>query len=204
MGSIVELAYAGNGIFREKADGMDVREFLSANVGKWFSQRTQYEAIAQAQSSVRGEVEVTALEATDADLATLCQRAGIDPERVWMSLRTHWEADSGGLNSRKQTGSVVVAFVAGATEASGQLWQIRSDAPEASAVCGRYEFRPAGVNAATLLIEAETDGVSQEERLWFAGENLRLRTIHAKAGDREQMAFYSEIRRIPVPPKPEA
>lgn len=180
---------------------MDVREFLSANVGKWFSQRTQYEAIAQTQSSVRGEVEVTALAATDAELATLCQQAGIAPGRVWMSLRTQWEADSGGLNSRKQTGSVVVAFVAGETETSGQLWQIRSDATEMGAVCGRYEFRPAGVNAATLLIDAETNGVSQAERLWFAGENLRLRTIHAKAGDREQMAFYSEIRRISPKPK---
>lgn len=181
---------------------MDVREFLSANVGKWFSQRTQYEAIAQTQSSARGDVEVTALEATDTELVALCQQAGIEPERVWMSLRTQWEADNGSLiNSRKQSGSVVVAFVAGETEACGQLWQIRSDATEKGVVCGRYEFRPAGVNAATLLIDAETNGVSHAERLWFAGENLRLRTIHAKAGDREQMAFYSEIRRVPPKPK---
>ncbi|MEO0948109.1 MAG: phycobiliprotein lyase [Cyanobacteria bacterium J06641_5] len=181
---------------------MDVRDFLSANIGKWFSQRTQYEAIAQTQNSKRGEVEVTALDATAAELVDLCQRAGLEPGRILMGLRTQWEADSGSLtSSRKQTGSVVVAFVAGETETRGQLWQIRSDASDDGVVCGRYEFRPAGVNAATLLIDAETDGISQAERLWFAGENLRLRTIHAKAGDREQMVFYSEIRRIPLQPK---
>lgn len=180
---------------------MDVREFLQANVGKWFSQRTQYEAIAQTQGSLRADVEVTSLEATDTALAALCQGAGIAPEQVWMALRTQWEAD-GGLGNPKQAGSAILAFVAGDSEASGQLWQMQGSTPAAAAICGRYEFRPAGVNAATLLMEVENNGISQEERLWFAGENLRLRTIHAKNGNREQLAFYSEIRRIP--PKPES
>lgn len=180
---------------------MDVREFLTANVGRWFSQRTQYDAIAREQSNARGELEVVTLGATEAAVTQLCQQAAVDVAGVWIGIQTQWTVDAS-LGGCQQTGTALAVLVptAAGDPAAGQLLLTHSDAPD-RLVRGRYEFRPQGVNPATLLLVATANDFQQEERLWFAGENLRLRAMRVRVGDREQMAFYSEIRRMP--PKPE-
>ncbi len=182
---------------------MNVREFLDANAGKWFSQRTQYDATAREQQNLRGELAVEILAATHEAVCELCQQAAIDSAGVWAGARTQWAADAGFGSQKQQSngGTAIALFVAGETQTAGELLQTRSDAPELL-VRGCYEFRPQGVNPATLVLSAQTGDLYREERLWLAGENLRLRAVRVTSGDRECLAFYSEIRRLP--PKTDA
>ncbi|WP_448380827.1 phycobiliprotein lyase [Gloeomargarita sp.] len=74
---------------------------------------------------------------------------------------------------------------------SHQFWQ---DTGDGRPQTGHYTWAPEGVLELHLCLPS---GQSIAERLWFAGPNLRLRTVLVQgAAGLESAAFYSDIRRL--------
>jgi hypothetical protein len=165
---------------------MDIKTFMEQCVGKWFAQRTCYQLTENQSESAKAEVTMAWLATDAAPIQTLCANAAIAPETVWGGLDIHWDnsVDSG---QPKQVGGTVMAFAApNAPSPSGQL--LRADL-----AVGTYDL--GADEALTLTVQ---DGPRHyEERIWFASENLRFRTVTIQnAGVICQAAFYSEIRRM--------
>lgn len=176
---------------------MEIQSFLESCTGNWFSQRTSYFFEPQTSENQKSELAIAPLTPSDAALIELCQTHDIDPAQTAGGWVVHWES-SKDWDSPKQKGAAIVVFVPDASSAnSGQI--LRSNSPIGKpALQGSYRF---GQDEALTLSLQEGD-LDAEERIWFASENLRLRTSIFKQGDHyHQTAFYSEIRKIVVPPK---
>ncbi len=72
-----------------------------------------------------------------------------------------------------------------------QFWH---DSGDRQPQTGHYTWEPTGVLELTLPL---LSGQKITERLWFASDNLRLRTVLVRgANGLESVAFYSDIRRV--------
>jgi hypothetical protein len=169
---------------------MDIKTFSELSVGKWVSQRTSHELTTQTSDSGRSDLFIEVLNADDPSVGQVCQQHGIPPTQATCGLRTNWE----GLMARdtkKQQGATVLVFVADPTDPSqGQVLHAPNGKQAASPTAGRFSIGPD--EAVTLI--TETDKLYAEERLWFAGPNLRLRTGLLKQGEVSVATFFSEIR----------
>lgn len=132
------------------------------------------------------------LQKDDPAVVALCQQYQADPAAALCGLRVSWD---GAMepDGKKQKGSTVLVPLA-ATEKPNEGKLLRAMAPtEKTAIAGRYVLGDDEV----LTLIAESDTLYSEERIWFAGPNLRLRTSVLKQADGFSTAsFCSEIRRI--------
>jgi hypothetical protein len=172
---------------------MDIKEFLELSEGRWFSQRTSYHLINGKAENSKADVAIELFSETDRDVLEFCQNNKIQLNGELRATKISWD-NSVDWGKPKQQGSSKLVLIPDANNSRvGKL--IGAIAmPGRSLKVGRYAI--GNDEALTLIVE---DGGSYfEERQWFAGKNLRLRTTLFRNGDGvEQTCFYSEIRKAP-------
>ncbi|NJN29341.1 MAG: phycobiliprotein lyase [Synechococcales cyanobacterium RM1_1_8] len=177
---------------------MTILDFFEQSTGKWFSQRTSYHLARQGQwhQSDKTDLFISPLAQGDSDLLRICQASKLDDSQLLGGLRIEWNQTP----QKKAGSSLMMALATSPDAAEGLLLRV-ANAPGQMPVLGQYGVNPDG--SVTLI--SRTPGLYAEERLWFAAPNLRLRTSLMRQGDTgfENSSFYSEIRMIPMPDKPE-
>ncbi len=179
---------------------MEIQEFLELCSGKWFSQRTSYHLEQQKAENSKSELIIERLAPDHSEVVKLCQQYRINPDSSLGGEKVSWD-NSVDWGQPKQVGSAIIVLVPDAENPQlGKLLRTGGNSPK-PAKEGRYILRDD--EALTLMLQE--DSTYLEERLTFASNNLRLRTILIKQADgSNKMAFYSEIRKMPTPPKPES
>ncbi|NJL82643.1 MAG: phycobiliprotein lyase [Chloroflexaceae bacterium] len=171
---------------------MDLPAFLAASAGQWFAQRTLFFLAEGRLENYKSTLNTDWLPPTDPTLIAQCQQLGLNPDHLLGGWRSQWDT-AGDWGAPKQTGSKQIALIADADRpTTGILLQ----APHPSQLLqGRYAF---GLDE-SLTLTLSDGAIAAEERLWFASENLRLRTSTVQYGGKlTTTAFYSEIRRVNV------
>ncbi|MBC7970373.1 MAG: phycobiliprotein lyase [Verrucomicrobia bacterium] len=175
---------------------MDIVEFFQLSSGKWFSQRTSHHLAFQQNESSKSELQIELLPKTDAAVVKLCEQHEIDPALALCGARVNWD---GTMESKeKYAGNTMLVPIADPDKPNeGKLLRELGGA-ETAPVAGRYVMS----SDDTLTIITEYQAMSSEEQLWFASNNLRLRTsILKQSGGFSMASFYSEIRKgVAAPP----
>jgi phycoerythrin-associated linker protein len=168
---------------------MTLQDFLDQCVGKWFSQRTSHTLPPQELEAGKADLWIEAIEPDDATVKAECDRVGIDPGTA-IALRTRWDGQSG-VAATKLTGTTLLIFGDG-----GQFTQTNGDG---TSLTGTHSL---GEDEA-LTIVATADEFKTEERIWFAGPNLRERTstVSYESNGQQFASFCSEIRLGGAPAK---
>ncbi len=171
---------------------MDIQEFLELTAGNWFSQRTNYNLIEQKVANSKAEIGIEDLAEDATEVRELCAKHNINQTAKAIAFRISWD-NSPDWGKPKQKGSTIMLIVPDVEDSQrGQFIRTSSGFGQSLAI-GRYVF---GEDLALTLI-VEKDNFYAEERQWFAGENLRLRTSSTKnANSITQTTFYSDIRRL--------
>lgn len=176
---------------------MNLKTFLNLCAGNWFTQRTTYDLVGNETESNKADLNITLISAEDSRVTQLCQQYRIDPQNTLGGLFYSWDTSVDWGKPKKQGNSLMVFVPDSEDNATGKL--ITSTMPKSGKVSGTYVLGED--EALTLTINAE-DTIA-DERLWFASENLKLRsTVIKNATGSTHTAFYSEIRK--APPKTES
>ncbi|MEO0405965.1 MAG: phycobiliprotein lyase [Cyanobacteria bacterium P01_A01_bin.135] len=168
---------------------MDIQTFFEKSTGKWFCQCTS-QHLGHSQSDwQRTDTWITPLDKGDSAALKLCEQFNIDPSLVIGGLSARWEGIQG-ADPDKKTGSSLLVAIDNAEE-SGQGTLLRQSSPSSVATTACYMFE----KNETLVVMSEQNGLTTEERLWFASDKLRLRTSMLKRPDAfDTTSFFSEIR----------
>jgi hypothetical protein len=180
---------------------MDIVEFFELSCGKWFSHRTSHLLSTNQSESGKSNLQIEALSNVDPGVTQLCAQYQIDSAQALYSARISWSGELNGKN--QQSGSTLLVAIANPNNPKEGKLLHQIDGTDQPPTPGRYIL---GEDDALTLI-TETEDRFLEERLWFAGPNLRLRTSLLKQADGFSTAsFCSEIRmgvtRPATPPSP--
>ena len=168
---------------------MDIKTFLKSSAGEWFTQRTNYHLDGSKTESSKANITIEFIQPDQPQIVTLCQQNKIEPNLSLGGLKYSWDNSVDWGKPKQQGNSLLILVPDRENPQIGKLLKASVNA----GFLGNYIL---GEDAA-LTLTIETEDIYAEERQWFAGENLRLRTtvIKDQAG-RMQTTFYSEIRRI--------
>ena len=173
---------------------MDIKKFIDLCTGNWFSQRTNYQVETEKTESNKADLNITLIATDDSRVSQLCQQNRIDPQLILGGLQHSWD-NSVDWGKPKQQGSSLLILIR--DQDNPQKGKIISNTANQNLV-GKYVLG----NDSALTLIFETKDKSVEERIWFASDNLRLRTTVTKNEDGTMNTlFYSEIRK--APPKSE-
>lgn len=169
---------------------MDIQAFLNLCSGKWFSQRTNYYAGAEQSQSSKADLEITLSLPQEQKIKNICQSHRLDPSSSLGALVYKWDT-SVDWGKPKEIGSSMMVFVP--NQENSDLGTLITD--NDSFVLGTYILGQD--QSLTLTIETKDRQIKLEERLWFASDNLRLRTtaINDLTNEKINTSFYSEIRK---------
>lgn len=169
---------------------MDIIEFFQHSAGKWFSQRTSQDLAAVKAIAGTTDLWIETLSLSDPEAIALCQQYAVDPTEALCSARIRWESKPTGSEPKQSGSTLLVALGDGAGSQEGQLLRKPANSETLPSVT-RYAI---GTDDVLTLI-AESEQRYTEDRIWFASDNLRLRTSIVKQPDGFSIAsFYSEIR----------
>jgi hypothetical protein len=177
---------------------MEIQAFLELYAGTWFSQRTRYLVSDQTAENHKSEIAIAFLPPSDPALTTLYPEHPLQPEQTLGGWQVQWES-IGDWGSPKEKGAATLIFLPDSDRPS-EGTVLRGDGQVGTAILqGRYKL---GEDEA-LTLTLKEGNLEAEERIWFASPNLRLRTslLKQSEGDYQQTAFYSEIRKLNLPPK---
>jgi len=167
---------------------MEIKEFIELSVGQWFAQRTTYQLQEEKADNSKSEITLEMLSQDNSELVKICQKHQIEPN-LTIATKSSWD-NSVDWGKAKETGFNLLILVPDTQNQqvgkllTGNLTQQK---------IGHYQMGED--EALTLIVEEGNNHTS--ERLWFASENLRLRTSLFKNNKGfSTTAFYSEIRRI--------
>ena len=167
---------------------MDIKKFIDLCTGNWFSQRTNYQVETEKTQSNKADLSITLVGTDDSRVNQLCQENRIAPQRSLGGLHHSWD-NSVDWGKPKQQGSSMIVIIP--DQDNPQTGTIISNTANQN-VMGKYVL--GNDSALTLIFEIKDKSV--EERIWFASDNLRLRTSVTKNGDGTMNTFfYSEIRK---------
>ena len=171
---------------------MNIKEFFEQSAGKWFVQRTSYTLDEQKAASSKSEIVFEFLQSDDTQVTKLCEQLRVKSDTVWGGAKISWD-NSVDWGKDKQVGFNILVPVPDVDNPNqGRLLRLAQNQPT-TGIAIRYEM---GEDDALVFI-AESEHTYSEERLWFASSNLRLRSCLEKhAGGYQNVAFYSEIKRI--------
>ncbi len=156
-----------------------IANFLQHSAGEWLSQRTQHHLVFSRFESVKVNLSLEWLEPAAADAIATAKGLNLSPSVGGATVR--WSGDQQG----EQT---LIAIEASPEQ--GQLWNPADPKPI------NYSL----VEGVLMLVQIIDTGRS-EERIWFASDNLRLRTsLIERFGSYAQADFCSEIRRLKAAP----
>ena len=169
---------------------MDIKKFIDLCTGNWFSQRTNYQVETEKTESNKADLSITLIDTNDSRVSQLCLQNRINPQISLGGLQHSWD-NSVDWGKPKQQGSSLIVIIP--DRDNSQTGKIISNAANQN-LLGKYIL---GHDSALTLI-FETKDNSVEERIWFASDNLRLRTTVTKNEDGTMNTlFYSEIRKAP-------
>ena len=169
---------------------MDIKEFIDLCAGNWFSQRTNYQVETEKTESNKADLNITLVPHDDSRISQLCLQNRIDPQLSLGGLAHSWD-NSVDWGKNKQNGSAIVILIG--DQDNPQTGTIISNAANQN-LLGKYILG----NDSALTLIVETQDKSVEERIWFASDNLRLRTTVTQNKDGTMSTlFYSEIRKAP-------
>ena len=170
---------------------MNIKKFIDLCTGNWFSQRTNYQVQTEKTESNKADLSVDLIANDDSRIQQICLQNRINPELSIGALQNSWN-NSVDWGKPKQQGSSLIVIIP--DPENSQTGKIISNAANQN-LLGKYILG----NDSALTLIFETQGKSVEERIWFASDNLRLRTTVVKNEDGTMNTlFYSEIRKAPV------
>ncbi len=172
---------------------MNIEEFFELNNGKWFAHRTSNDLTSKKSVEAKSEIVIEKLAATRPEVVQLCEQHQIEPSSNFVASLINWN-DTTELN-KKNIGSTVLVLVPDSDNSNeGKLLSQVSKAGKST--LGRYKLG----SDETLSLIVESDGISSEERIWFASPNLRMRVnVVKQANGFSTTSFITEIR-MGVPP----
>ena len=169
---------------------MDIKKFIELCTGNWFSQRTNYQVETEETESNKADLSITLIPTDDSRISQLCLQNKIDPQLSLGGLHHSWD-NSVDWGKPKQSGTSLIILMQ--DRDNPQTGTIISNVANQN-LLGKYILG----NDAALTLIFETEDKSVEERIWFASDNLRLRTTVTKNEDGTMSTFfYSEIRKAP-------
>lgn len=179
---------------------MDIKEFFERSCGKWFSQRTSQHLEFNQSEWGKSDLWVELLPASDSIVVQICEQQTIDPASAVCGVRVTWEGFVG-QDPDKQSGVTVLVPIEDAEQPNQGVLLRKTLRPSDSTAVGNYVLAADDI----LTLTTEYDGMTAEERLWFASPNLRLRSsILNRRGDFCTASFCSEIRLGDANAKPPA
>jgi CpeS-like protein len=169
---------------------MDIQDFFQQSAGRWFSQRTSHVLATQQSENGKSNIQIDHLEGSAPAVIQLCQQHSVDPSLALCGISIVSES-SLDLSSRKTVTSTLLVPLANPQNPSeGKLLHQTSPGKPAT---GTGSYSIGSDDALTLITESDT--LYTEERIWFASQNLRLRTSVLKLQDGFSLAsFCTEIR----------
>jgi len=181
--------------------GMSVRDFFTASMGRWRSQRSSHNMAFQQFEQVLSEITITPLAvpaadaADEADVAAVCALYDVDAASAAAVVRMSWEGTSDWDEDETSAGTTVLVVVEDEPgAAAGRL--LRSVGyTEAVPAVGRWTMEPGG--AFVLVTPYET--AAAVERIWFATRDVRMRVSEIRTGGGRGVltaSFSTEIRRL--------
>lgn len=176
---------------------MDIREFFQKSAGKWSSIKSSHHVDVTQQQSGKSSIEMELLEPSDATVAQLCQKQGIDPSHITCAARVQWDGYLEG-DTKNQKGSLVMAAIAQEDNLrQGKLLRTIGNFG-VPAPASEFSF---GENH-EITFTTSADGLTTVERIWFESDNVRVRHTKIQRPDgSHSVAFCSEVRLISTPPK---
>ncbi len=174
----------------ETATSMDIQAFLNLCTGKWFSQKTNYYAGAEQSQSSKADLEITLILPEEQKIKNICQNNRLNSDSSLGGLVYSWDT-SVDWGKPKEIGSALMVFVPSAENSNFGKVITENDAYQlGSYILGQDQ-------SLTITVETKDQNTKLEERLWFASDNLRLRTtaISDRSSDTINTNFYSEIRK---------
>jgi hypothetical protein len=171
---------------------MKISDFINLSAGEWFSQRTNYYLNQQTADNSKANLTIELLEVDHPQITQICQEYQLDHSLILGSLKHSWD-NSVDWGKPKQQGSALIILLAeGDHTEQGKVIQI-GKGTNSSVNFGQYLL---GQDEA-LTLTLKTEQIEAQERLWFASDNLRLRTTMVKESTGNlQTSFYSEIRKM--------
>ncbi len=160
---------------------MEIQAFVAQSVGRWRSQRSSHNLAFQHSEEVHSVIDITAVSATDASVAGLCEAHGIDLITVVSPFHMAWEGESDWNEDEKLSGSCLLVPIPDALNRNqGKLLRSAGYAETVPAV-GDYHFTEEGM----FVLVTAYDRAAAEERIWFGTPNLlfgvsKIRTCAVK------------------------
>ncbi|MEM9136587.1 MAG: phycobiliprotein lyase [Cyanobacteria bacterium P01_F01_bin.42] len=167
---------------------MDIREFFELFEGQWVSQRTLHHIQTEQTDANKADLWIETLDLTAPKVVDACAEFNLSAEQAVCPMEITYKATL--ANGQTQTATTLMVPVK-TSEHGGQLISV----PQAgSAVLGRFEF-----GADEVMTFYSTAGADEVvERIWYASENLRLRSITQLSDQKgaSEANFCSEVRRM--------
>lgn len=172
---------------------MNIKTFLNLCIGNWFSQRTNYNLSGDQTESSKADLSITEIAPEDSRVTQLCQQHRINSQISLGGLLYSWDTSVDWGKPKLQGSSLIVFIPDGENATTGKLLTNVTSKPGVKSY-GTYVL---GQDEALTSI-VNTEDINAEERLWFASDNLRLRTTVIKSSTGiTHTTFYSEIRKAP-------
>jgi phycoerythrin-associated linker protein len=172
---------------------MNLKTFLNLCTGNWFSQRTNYNLNGDKTESSKADLSITLIPPDDSRIIQLCQQHRVDTQNSLGGLLYTWDTSVDWGKPKQQGSSLIVFIPDGENATTGKLLSNVTPQPGVKSF-GTYIL---GQDEALTFI-IDTGNTNAEERLWFASDNLRLRTTVIKNLTKiTHTTFYSEIRKAP-------
>ena len=177
---------------------MDIKEFFELCEGQWVSQRTLHHIETEQTDVGKADLWIEKLEPTHESVVKACQDQNFSLEQVLCPLEVTYKATL--QNGRTHINSTLMIPVQ--TEVSDTAGQLLSIASGKDPILGTFSL---GTDDVMTLSNQQGDTLASE-RIWFASENLRIRSITLTDDKGTTEAnFCSEIRKMgKTQPKPSA
>lgn len=188
---------------------MTLEDFLQHSAGDWLSQKTNHDVADSRYASGRSTISVEVLSASSPDLVTVCQQQHIDPATAAGGLKYVWTGRLDGDESDRTETTLYIFLPGEETSEAGKLvrtstsvgqpsrFSQSSPSSSSSTSTGQYSL---GSDDA-LTMNASSDAGASKERIWFASENLRIRSTIVETADGFSAAsLSSDIRKLSSKP----
>ncbi|MCS7032107.1 MAG: phycobiliprotein lyase [Gloeomargarita sp. SKYG116] len=150
---------------------MDARDFFARSGGLWHSQRVTHHLAFRQTEMGHSRIWVTDLALDDPAVQAVCAQHQCSPAQASGASRVEWQGVMGwDREGDQQNGSTVMVLIP-SDERSGRLLREVGYA-EKSPVAGQYQMDETGA----MVLTTEYATLRSQERLWFEGEHIRLRT----------------------------
>ena len=173
---------------------MDTQEFFKLFEGQWVSQRTLHHINTEQTEAAKAELWIEIVPADSVQISKACESFDLAPDKVFLPMEITYQATL--ANGLKQLVSTLMIPVS-TSDTSGKLINIPQSG---DAFLGEYSLGSDDVMTFTNQKGTNT----LVERIWYASENLRVRSItQSTESGPSEANFCSEIRKMGASqPKP--